>query len=445
MSRRRHSWLGGWVAVALLLSLAAVPGRASQSADVSLSTPAAAVAADDATARAGGDTTVFDAGPSAYGRALANLDRLRWNDLAAGKARFVREWPHRGPWADAASCADCHFHDGRGPRPDATHIGLTHLLRLGRSSGEPDLVYGAQLRRIGYGVAAPGQFTVRWEPRDGRYPSGERYTLRRPIVQIDQLAHGPLDRSTQLSLRVPPAVFGLGLIEAIREDDILAHADPHDADRDGISGRPQRVRDSATGDDALGRFGWKAAQPSLAAQSAAALRQDLGVAHAGLHASGAGADELISLVRYLRALAVPARRRSTDASIQNGERLFAQIGCGGCHRTRITTGQMPGWPELSGQTIHPYTDLLLHDMGPHLADGVTEGLAAGREWRTPPLWGLGLLPIVSGEMRLLHDGRARSAEEAILWHGGEAEAARRRFIALPKPAREALTMFLAAL
>jgi CxxC motif-containing protein (DUF1111 family) len=426
MKRPRRSCPVMWAAALLTASIAAHAGDDDR------------IQAGDR-ARTGGDTTVFDEGPTAYGRALANLQPRRWSDLLAGKARFVRSWPRRGPWADAASCADCHFRDGRGPRPDPAHAGLSHLLRLGRSSGGADPIYGAQLRRIGYGVSAPGQFTVRWDEIRGRYPSGERYALRRPFVHVTQLAHGPLDRTTRLSLRVPPAVFGLGLIDAIPQRDILAYADPADENGDGISGRPQRLGDPVVGDTMLGRFGWKAARPSLASQSATALREDLGVT------TRPEDHEVRSLADYLRALAVPARRRSTEPVVMRGEALFARIGCGGCHRPRITTGHLSGWPELSGQTIQPYTDLLLHDMGPDLADGVREGLAAGSEWRTPPLWGLGLLPAISGEMRLLHDGRARSIEEAILWHGGEAERARRRFVVLPKVERDALTTFIATL
>ena len=415
MNRRGRVWITAWIAVALV-------------------SVGSAMIASEAQERSGGDATVFDDGPQAYGRALANLDPLRWREFRTGKERFVQDWPRRGTSADAISCSDCHFHDGRGPRSDPAHHELAWLLRLGRSSGGADPSYGVQLRRIGYGVPPPGQFTVRWQEVSGRYPSGERYTLRRPDVRVSHLAHGPLDSSTRRSLRTPPAVFGLGLIEAIPDSAIMALADPLDADGDGISGRAQRVRDASTGRTVLGRFGWKAAQPSLAGQSATALLVDLGV-------NGDAAD-VAALVHYLRALAVPARRRWAEPVVRQGELLFAEIGCGTCHRPHFTTGAMAGWPELSGQTIGPYTDLLLHDMGPRLADGVAEGIAIGSEWRTPPLWGLGLLPVVSGEMRLLHDGRARSPEEAILWHGGEAAPALHRFMTLPRSKRGALTTFL---
>ena len=406
----------------------------------------------------GGDTTVVDAGATAFGRALANLEPHRWQEVRAGKQRFLQQWPQRGPWADAVSCAQCHFHDGRGPRPDGPDAELSHLLRLGRLSPGEDPVYGVQLRRAGNNAAAPGTFALAWEETHGRYQSGEPYALRRPSVQIKELAYGPLDPATRISLRVPPAVFGLGLLEAVPEEQILERFDEHDADGDGVSGRAQRVRDPATGQIALGRFGWKAAQASLAAQSATALLQDLGVtsplAAAPVGPGGGARDrmephigdsELNALVRYLRSLAVPARRDWTGKAVLEGEALFAAIGCGSCHRRQLTTSDRAAWPELSRQTIHPYTDLLVHDLGSQLADDVGEGVASGSEWRTAPLWGLGLLSTVSGPAGLLHDGRARSPEEAILWHGGEAESSRTRFAALPREKREALLEFLRSL
>jgi CxxC motif-containing protein (DUF1111 family) len=387
----------------------------------------------------GGDTTVADESVHAFGRALANLDATRWSEFRAGKARFVREWPDHRPFADAISCAECHYRDGRGPRAEQLPNGRSHLLRLGRPSPGADPAYGVQLRRTGYGVSAPGRFVVRWIERRGRYPSGEPYSLRRPRADVMTLAYGPLDRETRLSLRVPPAVFGLGLLEAIDEATISANADPDDANRDGVSGRAPSIPDPLTGATTLGRFGWKAAQPSLAAQSATALREDLGVA------LDADSHPVTQLVRYLKALAVPGRRRAGDPLVLEGERIFATIGCSSCHRAQVTTGRAPDWPELSHQTIQPYTDLLLHDLGPEMADEVAEGVATGSEWRTPPLWGLGLLPAISGGTGLMHDGRARSPEEAILWHGGEAQQARDRFRALPVQRRQALLEFLATL
>lgn len=383
----------------------------------------------------GGATTVNDERHTAFGRALANLDPLRWAEFRAGRKRFVAEWPQGGRWVDATSCSECHFRDGRGPGP--AQIGLSHLLRLGHPDGG-DPVYGVQLRRTGFGVPAPGQFAVEWDQLRGRYPSGERYVLRRPRVRVSALAYGPLDSRTRLALRVPPAVFGLGLLEGVAEQEILKLADPGDEDQDGVSGRAQRVRDPATGSMVLGRFGWKASRHSLAAQAAAALENDLGV-------TNARETELTALVGYLRALGVPAQRRSTDSAVRTGETLFIEVGCAGCHRPHLATSVVPGWPELSNQAIRAYTDLLLHDMGAGLADEVVEGEASGREWRTPPLWGLGLLQTVGGQAGLLHDGRAASVEEAILWHDGEAARARERFVTMPRTKREALILFLSTL
>jgi CxxC motif-containing protein (DUF1111 family) len=409
-------------------------------------------------AASGGGTTVFEEDTTAYGRALANLDASRWSVFLAGKARFVRQWPQAGPCADAVACVDCHFRDGRGPGPDRLASGLSHLLRLGRSSPEADPVYGIQLRRTGFGTPAPGRFAVRWEEIRGRYPSGEHYALRRPVVNVTELTYGPLDPRTRLSVRVPPAVFGLGLLEAVTEHEVLAVADPDDGNRDGISGRPQRVRDPLTGGMTLGRFGWKAAQPSLAAQAATALREDIAVtspstasrvppceADRDANEPEVGDHDVALLVQYLKSLAVPARRRWTQPQVLQGEMIFSAIGCADCHRLRLATGESGGWRELSRQTISAYTDLLLHDLGPQLADGVGEGVASGSEWRTPPLWGLGLLATVSGAIALLHDGRARSPEEAVLWHGGEADRARAHFVALPLEKRRALIEFLATL
>lgn len=405
----------------------------------------------------GGDTTVFDEGPTAFGRALANLDPLRWNEFRADKERFLRQWPERGPWADAVSCAECHYHDGRGPRADQVG-GPVHLVRLGGPSPGGDPIYGIQLRRTGYGVPAPAHVRVEWVEIRDRYPDGDSYALRRPTIHVSELAYGPLDSQTRLSLRVPPAVFGLGLLEALSDQEIRRFADPDDADGDGVSGVAQEVRDAVTGRAVLGRFGWKASQPSLAAQSAAALIADLGVIPPGtsnmtdrVHGKSRQPEpeiddgEVTALVSYMRALAVPARRRWTEPVEREGEKLFERIGCSVCHRGQVVTGELPGWPELTRQSIQPYTDLLLHDMGPQLADAVREELASGSEWRTPPLWGLGLLPTVSGQSGLLHDGRARSPEEAILWHGGEAERARERYRHLPRERRAALLEFLNSL
>jgi CxxC motif-containing protein (DUF1111 family) len=269
-----------------------------------------------------------------------------------------------------------------------------------------------------------------------------------------------------LSPRVAPPMIGVGLLEAVSEADILAWADPDDANGDGISGRPNRVWNDVRQQPQLGRFGWKAGEPTIAQQSAHAFAGDVGISsplardpwgdcterEADCRGAPHGVDadnefevtpEMFELlVFYSRNLAVPARRKVGDRQVLEGKRLFYQSGCAACHRPKYVTRRDPAMPEQSHQLIWPYTDMLLHDMGEGLADGRPEGLASGSEWRTAPLWGIGLTQTVSGHTNLLHDGRARNALEAILWHGGEAEAARQRVVAMSKAEREALLAFL---
>ncbi|HEX9648783.1 MAG TPA: di-heme oxidoredictase family protein, partial [Alphaproteobacteria bacterium] len=276
------------------------------------------------------------------------------------------------------------------------------------------------------------------------------------------LAFGPLGDDAMLSPRVAPATIGLGLLEAVPEATILALADPADADGDGVSGRPNRVAGEVGGGIALGRFGWKANQPSLRRQNAAAALGDIGLTStlfpdencaapqdACRAAKSGGAPELSDafldkLTLYTRLLAVPRQRGADAEPVRHGEQLFRAAGCAACHMPTLVTGAHP-LAELAGQVIHPFTDLLLHDMGEGLADGRPDFAATGREWRTAPLWGLGLVETVNGHTYFLHDGRARNLAEAILWHGGEAEAARERFRALPRGDREALLAFLRSL
>lgn len=406
-----------------------------------LALAAALVAAADAplfslppAARSGGDTTVTDASRHAFGRSLANLRRERWSLLRRGKELFVRRWPSPplGPLHNAVSCAGCHFLDGRGgPRGESPV-----LLRLGvpGPGGRllPEPRYGFQLQDLAVAGARPeGVAVLRWQEVPGRYPDGAQYRLRRPRWRLEQLAHGPLRPGTRLSPRIPPSLVGLGLLEAVPEATLRGHADPGDADGDGIAGRL-----------APGRFGWKGSEATLLGQVTRALEEDLGLTELG-------AEEPRRLAAYVRLLAVPARRDVDRPEVRRGEALFRRIGCAGCHLPELRTDPAASLPELAGQTIRPYTDLLLHDLGPDLADlrrgGRPDDAPSSRAWRTAPLWGLGLLATVTGEVRLLHDGRARSPEEAILWHGGEARRSRKAFRALPAADRAALLRFLESL
>ena len=397
-----------------------------------------------------------------------------------------------GPLFNARACTSCHAKGGRG-RPPLTPEEPFVSLSLRMSIPGDDLqlgvvsepTYGDQLQILGIaltvnrglsrGNAGPGQHgptgegfaEVAYGSRRGQYPDGEVWDLRVPRYSISDLAYGALHPQTLLSPRVAPALPGMGLLDAIPAQAIASRADPDDTNGDGISGRVNRVWDRSRRRTVQGRFGWKASQPDLLQQIAAAFRNDIGITNALYPSesctpvqeaciearSGKGpgtpheiSDELLTLTTYfLRLLSVPARSNWQAPEVLEGRHLFRQIGCAACHVPSHVTGAVPGFPELSNQTIWPYTDLLLHDMGDGLADERNEFEATGREWRTPALWGLGWTKGVSGHETYLHDGRARNLGEAILWHGGEALAARRAFVGLPRGERQALLTFLKSL
>lgn len=439
-------------------------------------TAAAPPTAMDPRALLGGDTTVSDQGRDAFGNAAANLPAARRRDFALGKSFFNDNWVTApastagrdglGPTFNARSCASCHVKDGRAAPPDADHPlrpGL--LLRLSVPDGadggrpEPSAAYGSQLQEQAIlGVPAEGRAVIGLSERPGRFADGEPYVLSRPAYEVADAAFGPLEPGVLLGPRIAPTLVGLGLLEAVDAADLRAAADPDDRDGDGISGRTAEL-----GDAGLGRFGWKATQPTVRDQVALAFLEDVGITSerhgepncpSAQRACGAAPDggrpelspaKLDQVTFYCQTLAVPARRRPDGVAEAAGERLFGALGCAACHRPELLTGSGHLVAALRRQTIHPYTDLLLHDMGPDLADGRPDGAASGSEWRTPPLWGGGLQQTVNGHSRLLHDGRARDAAEAILWHGGEAETAREGFRGLPRAQREALLTFLASL
>ncbi len=418
-----------------------------------------------------GDTAVDDTSANAFGRALNNLDLANWPKLMDGKRVFLREWRPRGegsperdglgPLFNQRSCVACHFKDGRGGRNGWEVMGTPPPFIFRLDSAMPSIGgrprWGSQLQDQALGLLPEGLVKVSYREMAGRYPNGDSYSLRRPIYTVEGVKDQP-----PLSPRVPPTLVGLGLLEAVEDRFLLDWEDPQDADGDGISGRASWV--PVTGKRELGRFGWKAARSTLPEQAAGALAEDMGISSrryplAGHPPMGSvearppteldiSDQDLERLVDYLRLLAPPARRRQGPEPTW-GENLFRQVGCHGCHRPRLETGppgRIAGPPELAGQVIYPFTDLLLHDLGEGLADdGIGETFAGRREWRTAPLWGLGLLDTVSGGTFLLHDGRARSFEEAILWHDGEAFAAREDFLNLEREEREALIGFLKSL
>lgn len=429
---------------------------------------------------AGGDTTVFDATPNAFSLSARNMSFERRQRFVVGNSFFNKNWVTApastdgrdglGPTFNARSCSTCHFRDGRGRPPAADEPFTALLLRLSLPGADPlggplgVPLYGDQLQPFAIeGVPGEAVPKVRYTERPGAFADGEPYSLRAPTYTFDQPAFGPLPPDLLVSPRVAPAMIGLGLLEAIPEADLLAREDPDDRDGDGISGRANRVWDVAAGAPAVGRFGWKANQPSVRQQTAGAFHGDMGITSslfpeencpmgqaACLAAPTGGAPEiaddlLADVVLYSETLAVPARRDVGDPTVLRGRQLFHDAGCADCHVPRHVTAADAALPEVRGQTIWPYTDLLLHDLGDGLADGRPDFAADGREWRTPPLWGIGLVDTVNGHTEFLHDGRARSLLEAILWHGGEAEAAQQAVVALPKPDREALLVFLESL
>lgn len=443
-------------------------------------TATATPTADPERAWLGGDTTVFNVSRNAFAMPAENLDGERLSDFFVGNSFFNRNWVSApssttgldglGPLFNARSCSACHFKDGRGAppeSPDESPLGLLFRMGVGNDPNDPNSaphpVYGDQLQPRGNpGVPGEGDVRVTYIEIPGTYVDGSPYSLRQPVYTFVDLSYGPLDPAVQVSPRVAPAVHGLGLLEAIPEETILDLAEMQ-ALAGEVSGRPNYVHDARTGGVTLGRFGWKANQPSLEQQNAGAFLGDIGMTTPLFSeqnctssqpecaaAPNGGTPEidrskLDFVTFYTHLLAVPARRDLADPEVELGEHLFRAIGCASCHIPQLKTGVLEGFPELSEQTIRPYTDLLLHDMGPDLADGRPDLLANGREWRTPPLWGIGLLDTVNRHTYLLHDGRARGFAEAILWHGGEAEAARERFRRLSEAERAALLRFLESL
>lgn len=367
------------------------------------------------------------------GRRLFHTDFGTGEHGEPGNPAFTAHAGKLGPRFSATRCASCHERDGRGALPELGAPLRSLVVKLAGGALGNQLQDQEGLARL-----------TGFETREVELADGARVTLQRPVFAFDGVAASALAPSIRIARQIP----GMGLIEAIDEADILARADAEDCDGDGISGRAQRVADPREPAlQRLGRIGWKAEKISVAHQVADALEADMGVTTELIPEEDGSAElhgqDFDDLVAYTRLLAVPARRGVDDPEVMRGELLFHGIGCVRCHASTWTTGDTHPFAELRGQTIHPYTDLLLHDMGEDLADG--SGTAEAREWRTAPLWGLGLVATVNGHAHLLHDGRARDPIEAVLWHGGEAAFARDAVKALSAEEREALLAFLHSL
>ncbi|MFT6288267.1 MAG: CxxC motif-containing protein (DUF1111 family) [Alcanivorax sp.] len=434
---------------------------------------------------------------------VSNLPEAQIPFFHAGKALANQPWIKApaatdsrdglGPVYNARTCLGCHIKGGRGPLPHTSEQAIfTAILRLSvpgekdpERGSRPDPVYGDQIQ--GQSVALSHQLRGRIPPKDPdtnpepppearvyldwseksfEYPDGEVRALRVPQPRIEELGYGHLNSQARFSLRAAPAIHGMGLLAVIDQKDIDSLADPHDLDDNGISGRVNQVWDFERGAAVPGRFGWKANRASLRITTAGAFQSDVGITNPVFSAQPCTASQrrclrtpngndaqgfelperLLALtVSFVESIGVPVSRDQTEQTLVGRERFFTS-GCAACHQPTFTTKALAGdRAHLGNQTIWPYTDLLLHDMGAELADERPDYEASGSEWRTPPLWGVGLSARVNGVKTLLHDGRARNIEEAILWHGGEGDGARRRFAALDKRAREALISFVESL
>ena len=455
-----------WLAA---LSAATLPALMALSADAPV----------DPAVLSGGAFTVAVESQRAYQQPAPILNAIQLEQFLEGRKSFAQLWVvapsilglwGRGPTSNADACTDCHENGGRGRAPrDPAEPMRSMLVRLSipgaaaHGGPNPHPVYGDQLQNEGILGRVPpeGDPRLRWETRSVTMAGGEIVELRTPVLELRDLNFGPLGLEVMTSARVAPPLVGVGLLDAVSEDTIRKLAE--EQHEKGLRGRPNVVWDLINNREALGRFGYKANQPSVEQQIVFAYHADLGVTSrwfseenctqlqlACLAEPPGGHPELPQafldpVLLYARAVAVPVRRSVNDTQIKRGEALFSLAGCDGCHLPTLETGNYPALPALSRQTIHPYTDLLLHDMGEGLADGRPDFRAGPRDWRTAPLWGVGLSQIVNGNGSLLHDGRARNLTEAILWHGGEAQASRDAFKTMPQLDRQALLAFLNSL
>jgi CxxC motif-containing protein (DUF1111 family) len=448
------------------------------------------------TMAAGAGTSRADVNGDAFSHFSANISFAEEESFKLGNALFTKLWVSApsstqasdglGPLFNARACQSCHLKDGRGHPPEGAADATSMFLRLGRPArteaersqvGDyqklnfPDAVYGEQLQDLAVpGLKSEGRIQISYEEMPVTLAGGEIANLRKPTYSVADLGFGPLEGDVTLSPRVAPPMIGMGLIQAIHESDLLAKADPDDKDGDGISGKAALVRDHKSGELKIGRFGFKGQNATIRDQTSTAFAGDLGIStpddpfdhgdctkaqadclalptgvQARLGPVEAPAPVLDLVTFYSENLAVPARRDVADKTVLKGKELFYRSGCTACHTPKFVTSRDAGNKAQAFQLIWPYSDFLLHDMGEGLADGQQVGMADGTEWRTQPLWGLGLTRTVNGHSFLLHDGRARNLTEAVLWHGGEAQKARDSFAALAKDDRQALLKFLESL
>ncbi len=457
--------------------------------------------AEKGEARPGGATShKHRSNRHSFSNVFANVSLDEGLDFQIGKAIFEKLWVFSpssttasdglGPLYNARSCARCHKGNGRGSSQtlfDNTPNQVAHLsllFRLSRPSDHSaessrqrktqgfvgDPMYGSQLQSFAWPNGnAEGQVLISYDKVQQSLNGEKPITLRKPRYQLTNLGYGPLHPETTLGARFTPPLIGLGLLNAISNQDLDALSDPNDEDNNGISGKINRVWDPITKTTQYGRFGWKASAASLTQQNLSALNDDIGInswlftdpygnctkaqtscreqAHGNTdNQDGFEASKDVTRVLnyFTENLAVPIRYRANDPDVLQGKQQFYTAGCTQCHQPSFVLEENAN-SKLATQKIWPYTDLLLHDMGPELADQVGVFDASGSEWRTPPLWGIGLTKTISGTTLFLHDGRAKSLLEAILWHGGEAQAAKNAVVAMTPTERQQLITFLESL
>lgn len=428
-----------------------------------------------------------DAGNQAYNQPFPTLSAKQKQRFYLGESMFERFWVPSpssttasdglGPLFNARSCHSCHLNSGRGHAPTSAQLGSevpSFFIRLGQKSPNDhntllgDAIYGRQFQPLAsVNVPAEGDYQVHWQEVLETFPDGHQVHLRKPELTWVRLNYGKFAENTGFSMRVSPPLVGMGLLDLVPESVILEYADPTDHDQDGISGKANWLEQD--GEKRLGRFGHKASVARLNEQNQSAFNGDLGLstelfpyasgdctpqqtqcmdapngnsAHLdGLEVSN---EQMALLNEYVALSTPPAMRNLNEPWFLKAKQTFDELACGSCHRPKLNTGTSP-YSVLSNREFYPFTDMLLHDMGPGLASEFPVFHAAPNEWRTAPLWGIGLSEAISGRNGFLHDGRARSIEEAILWHGGEAQASKDAYKSLNAKQRALFVRFLESL
>ncbi len=428
-----------------------------------------------------GEFSVGNYNYQAFGMPLPGISFDKTVDFGIGDRLFLRTFSEEtglGPRFNARACSNCHFRDGRGKPLTSTtdadeHFSTGFLMRLsvegqGKHGGPKGVEsYGGQLQDRGLeGIGGEAKVKVNWELIDKKYPDGTPYQLRKPHYEFYDEKFGSL-AGVMTSPRVGNQTIGLGFVDALTEQQLLANADENDADKDGISGRANYVWNVRANKLTIGKFGWKANAPTLEQQIAGALSGDMGMTTSIFPKQNCPSpqqdcneyvtennientidfsdNKLGQITMYQSTLSVPIRRNVKDKDVLQGKGLFHEMKCIKCHAIGFKVEKSEIVPEINGTVFNPYSDFLLHDMGEDLADNRPDFLANGREWRTQPLWGIGMIPTVNKHTFLLHDGRARNIEEAILWHGGEAENSKKEFMNLSKEKREQVLKFINSL